>query len=154
MPDPVVAHLQAGNCLAPTLLEIAEPDGICYAVLDLILEVPVPPQPDLKRVQRVLGWDWGVRTLVTATVVDLSGNRLSPPLFLDTGGLDGRQAHTRRHIDRLKKKVAKLEARRDRFPNSPGHGVGSRADCRGIPQIAQVGRPGALSQRKVGALAE
>jgi hypothetical protein len=57
-----------------------------------------------------------VRTLVTATVVDLSGNRLSPPLFLDTGGFDGRQAHTRRHIDRLKSKVAKLEARRDQFP--------------------------------------
>jgi putative transposase len=48
--------------------------------------------------------------------VDLSGNRLSPPLFLDTGGLDGRQAHTRRHIDRLKQKVAQLEARRDQFP--------------------------------------
>src|SRR5437899_746320 len=54
-------------------------------------------------------------TLVTATVMDLSGNRLSPPLFLDTGGFDGRQAHTRRHIDGLKKKVAKLEARRDQF---------------------------------------
>src|SRR5262249_25053090 len=32
-----------------------------------------------------------------------------------TGGFDGRQAHTRRHIDRLKKKVAQLEARRDQF---------------------------------------
>jgi hypothetical protein len=66
-------------------------------------------------VQRVLGWDWGIRTLVTATVLDISGNRLSPPLFLDTGGFDGRQAHTRRHIDRLKAKVARLETRRDRF---------------------------------------
>src|SRR5260370_1068478 len=46
---------------------------------------------------------------------DVCSSDLSPPLFLDTGGLDGRQAHTRRHIDRLKKKVAKLEARRDRF---------------------------------------
>src|SRR5258708_5508977 len=55
-------------------------------------------------------------TLVTATVLDLEGNRLAPPLFLDSGGFDGRQAHTRRHIDRLKKKVAKLEAQRDRFP--------------------------------------
>src|SRR2546426_12708931 len=55
-------------------------------------------------------------TLVTATVLDLDGNRLAPPLFLDTGGFDGRQAHTRRHIDRLKSKVAKLEACRDRFP--------------------------------------
>jgi len=116
LPDPVVKRLQTGESLAPTLREIVEPDGTRCAVLDLILEVPVTPSPDLKRVQRVLGWDWGVRTLVTATVVDLSGNRLSPPLFLDTGGLDGRQAHTRRHIDRLKRKVAKLEARRDQWP--------------------------------------
>ena len=50
----------------------------------------------------------GVRTLVTAVVLDLAGNRLSPPLFLDTGGFDGRQAHTRRHIDRLKAKLAGL----------------------------------------------
>ncbi len=116
LPDPIVEHLQTGAVLAPTLREIAEPDGTRYAVLDFIVEVPVAPLPDPKQVRRVLGWDWGVRTLVTATVVDLSGNRLSPPLFLNTGGLDGRQAHTRRHIDRLKKKVAQLEARRDRFP--------------------------------------
>ena len=115
LPDPVVERLQAGACLAPTLREIAEADGTRYAVLDLIVEVPVTPLPDRKEVRRVLGWDWGVRTLVTATVVDLEGNRLSPPLFLDTGGFDGRQAHTRRHIDRLKSKVAKLEARRDQF---------------------------------------
>ncbi|HEX9133292.1 MAG TPA: transposase [Ktedonobacteraceae bacterium] len=116
LPDQAVEHLQVGESLAPTLREIAEPDGTRLAVLDLVVEVPVAPLPDLKLVRRVLGWDWGVRTLVTATVVDLSGNRLSPPLFLDTGGFDGRQAHTRRHIDRLKKKVAQLEARRDQFP--------------------------------------
>ena len=116
LPDPVVERLQAGEALAPTLREIAEADGTRYAVLDLVVEVPVPPQPQPQQVRRVLGWDWGVRTLVTAVVVDLSGHRLSPPLFLDTGGFDGRQAHTRRHIDRLKKKVATLEARRDQFP--------------------------------------
>jgi putative transposase len=116
LPDPVVERLQAGESLAPTLREISEADGTRCAVLDLIIEVPVTPMPAPQQVRRVLGWDWGVRTLVTATVVDLSGNRLSPPLFLDTGGLDGRQAHTRRHIDRLKQKVAQLEARRDQFP--------------------------------------
>jgi putative transposase len=116
LPDPVVKHLRTGENLAPTLREMTEPDGTRYAVLDLMLEVPVTPLPDPQQVQRVLGWDWGVRTLVTATVVDLSGNRLSPPLFLDTGGFDGRQAHTRRHIDRLKRKVARLEARRDQWP--------------------------------------
>jgi putative transposase len=85
-------------------------------VLDFIVEVPVPEQGRLEDVRHVLGWDWGVRTLVTATVVDLEGNRVARPLFLDSGGFDGRQARTRRHIDRLKKKAAKLEARRDSFP--------------------------------------
>jgi transposase len=116
LPDPVVERLQAGEQLAPTLREVAEPHGRRYAVLDFMLEVPVAPLPETQQVQRVLGWDWGVRTLVTATVLDLAGKRLSPPLFLDTGGFDGRQAHTRRHIDRLKAKVARLQARRDRFP--------------------------------------
>jgi putative transposase len=116
LPDPVVERLKQGSMLAPTLREIAEPDGTRSAVLDFIIEVPVPEVPDREQVRRVLGWDWGVRTLVTATVVDLSGNRLSPPLFLDTGGFDGRQAHTRRHIDFLKSKVARLTARRDQFP--------------------------------------
>ncbi len=116
LPDPVVARLKQGAILAPTLREIAEPDGTRYAVLDCIVEVPVTELAESAQIQRVLGWDWGVRTLVTATVVDLDGNRLAPPVFLDTGGFDGRQAHTRRHIDRLKKKVAQVEARRDRFP--------------------------------------
>lgn len=116
LPDALLEHLRVGKSLAPTLREIAEPDGNRYAVLDFIVEVPVSELADGSQIQRVLGWDWGVRTLVTATVVDLSGSRLAPPLFLDTGGFDGRQAHTRRHIDRLKAKVARLQARRDRFP--------------------------------------
>jgi putative transposase len=116
LPDPVVERLQAGAALAPTLREIEVPDGTRYAVLDFIIEVPVTEPIEWKQVRRVLGWDWGVRTLVTATILDLDGNRLAPPLFLDSGGFDGRQAHTRRHIDRLKKKVVKLEAGRDRFP--------------------------------------
>jgi hypothetical protein len=116
LPPPVVEHLQTGEDLAPTLREQALPDGTRYAVLDFMVEVPVAPLPDPKQVRRVLGWDWGVRTLVTATVLDLAGHRLSPPLFLDTGGFDGRQAHTRRHIDRLKSKVTALSVRRDQFP--------------------------------------
>ena len=116
LPDPVVARLQTGAAVAPTLREIREPDGTRYAVLDFIVEVPVTDLVEWNQVQRVLGWDWGVRTLVTATVLDLDGTQVAPPLFLDSGGFDGRQAHTRRHIDRLKKKAAKLEARRDSFP--------------------------------------
>jgi hypothetical protein len=86
-------------------------------VLDFIVEVSVPAPAEFGRVRRVLGWDWGVRTLVTATVVDLSGTRLSPPLFLDTGRFGGQQAHTRKQIDGLKAKVTKLEKQRDRWVN-------------------------------------
>jgi transposase len=116
LPDPVVQRLQEGAALAPTLREIREADGTRYAVLDFIVEVPAPAPTEFGQVRRVLGWDWGVRTLVTATVVDLEGNRLSPPLFLNTGGFDGRQAHTRKQIDSLKATVATLEKRRERFP--------------------------------------
>lgn len=116
LPDPLLEHLRVGECLALILREIAEANGTHYAVLDFVVEVPVPELAERAQIQRALGWDWGVRTLVTATVVDLSGNRLAPPLFLNTGAFDGRQAHTRRHIDRLKKKVAQLEARRNQFP--------------------------------------
>jgi len=115
LPPPLVERLQGGEDLAPTLREVVRPGETRYAVLDFTVQVSVAPLADPKQVRRVLGWDWGVRTLVTALVVDLDGNRLSPPLFLDTGSFDGRQAHTRRHIDRLKRKVAKLEARRDQF---------------------------------------
>ncbi len=116
LPDPVVERLQVGAALAPTLREIREPDGTRYAVLDFIVEIPISEPIEWNQVQRVLGWDWGVRTLVTATVLDLAGHQVAAPLFLDSGGFDGRQAHTRRHINRLKQKVAKLEARRDLFP--------------------------------------
>src|SRR5258708_1343261 len=116
LPDALLERLGQGAALAPTLREIREPGGTRYAVLDFIVEVEVPTPAEWQQGERVLGWDWGVRTLVTATVGGLSGDRLAPPVFLDTGSFDGRQAHTRKHIDDLKKKVAKLEARRERFP--------------------------------------
>jgi len=59
-------------------------------------------------VERVLGFDWGVHTLLTATVLQHNPAdpehplQLSRPLFLNTGGLDGHQARTRRQIDQLK----------------------------------------------------
>jgi len=115
LPDPVVESLKVGVALAPNLREIREPDGTRYAVLDFTVEVPVTEPAEWKQVRRVLGWDWGVRTLVTATVLDVDGTQVAPPLFLDSGSLDGKQARTRRHIDRLKAKVAKLESRRDSF---------------------------------------
>jgi putative transposase len=116
LPDPILARLKAGEALAPTLREICEPDGMRYAVLDFIVSVPIETFREWDHIQYVLGFDWGVRTLVTATVVDLDGHQVGRPFFLDTGAFDGRQARTRRQIDLLQAKVAELEARRDSFP--------------------------------------
>jgi putative transposase len=116
LPDLVVERAKAGKTLAPSLREIVEADGTRYAVLDFIVEVPVERPVMFKEIQTVLGFDWGVRVLVTASVVDLDGNQVGRPFFLDTGPFDGRQARLRRQIDQLKAKVAHLEKQRDRFP--------------------------------------
>ena len=116
LPEAVVARLEEGKMLAPSLREIIEPEGTRYAVLDFIVEVPVKAQTAWEEMHTVLGFDWGVRTLVTASVVDLDGHQVGRPFFLDTGPFDGRQARTRRQIDQLKAKVSTLEAQRDRFP--------------------------------------
>ena len=53
---------------------------------------------DLDQECRVLGWDWGVRSLITVSILEKpdeeeaeSYRQISRPVFLDTGGLDGRQ---------------------------------------------------------------
>jgi putative transposase len=109
LPAPVVERLAQGALpQAPTLREIRADDGSRVAVLDLALEVPAHSVGDLERERRVLGWDWGVRSLITASIVEpgeageKSFHQISRPVFLDTGGLDGRQARLRREIDRLK----------------------------------------------------
>src|SRR5260221_7503914 len=71
LPDPVLEHLQAGESLAPTLREIALPDGTPYAVLEFIVEVPVSPPPDPQQVRRMFGRDLCVRHVGKAKVVDL-----------------------------------------------------------------------------------
>jgi transposase len=116
LPDVVVERARRGTVLAPTLREVVETDGIRYAVLDVLVEVPAAPLAPFADLQCVLGFDWGVRVLVIASVVDLDGQQLGRPFFVDTGPLDGRQARLRRQIDQLNAKVARLEAQRDRFP--------------------------------------
>lgn len=116
LPELLVARAKAGKSLAPSLREIVEADGTRSAVLDCIVEVPVEPQASFAEIQTVLGFDWGVRQLVTASVVDVDGHQIGHPFFLDTGPLDGRQARLRRQIDQLKAKVDHLEKQRDRFP--------------------------------------
>jgi hypothetical protein len=116
LPDLVFERAKAGKTLAPSLREIFEADGTGYAVLDFSIEVPVERQANFAEIQTVLGFDWGVRVLVTASVVDLDGQQVGHPFFQDTGPFDGRQARLRRQIDQLKEKVADLEKQRDRLP--------------------------------------
>jgi putative transposase len=116
IPDVLVARLKAGEMQAPSLRESQEADGSRYAVLDFMVVVPVSPLCEWETCQNVLGFDWGVRKLLTASVVDLESHQIGHPFFLDTGPFDGRQARLRRQIDLLKAKVTALENQRDRFP--------------------------------------
>ncbi len=108
LPETVCGYLwQGAKPQAPTLREIRSDDGSRVAVLDLILEVGAQVVSPLEQEARVLGWDWGVRSLITVSVLELSegdepSHQVSRPVFLDTGGIDGRQARLRREIDRLK----------------------------------------------------
>jgi putative transposase len=103
--DPYLA--QGARPLAPTLRELASDDGQWVAVLDVILDVPAQLVPPLEQEHRVLGFDWGLRSLITLSVLERGEGeapyqQVNRPVFLDTGGLDGRQARLRREIDRLK----------------------------------------------------
>jgi putative transposase len=108
LPETVASHLAGGaKSQAPTLREIRSADGSRVAVLDLILEVPAQYVSPLEQETRVLGWDWGIRSLITVSILekpegDEPYRQVSRPVFLDTGGIDGRQARLRREIDRLK----------------------------------------------------
>ncbi len=110
LPQPLVQLLHSGKPQAPTLREVIDPGHPRYAVLDVIVEVPTIPAPAWDQQDRVLGWDWGVRNLLTTAVVTLANEQEGRPFFLDTGGFDGSQARLRRQIDRLKRCEAKMTA--------------------------------------------
>ncbi len=109
LPATVFTYLwqEEATTQAPTLREIRSDDGNRVVVLDLMLEVPAKYVSPLEQETRVLGFDWGVRSLITASILekpegDEPYRQVSRPVFLDTGGIDGRQARLRREIDRLK----------------------------------------------------
>src|SRR5215472_17413491 len=107
LPAAVCASLEQGATpLAPTLREVEHRDAAAIAVLDLILDVPTRKVPAQASERRVLGFDWGVRSLITPSVVEKSPGKKYPqvsrPVFLDTGGIDGSQARLRREFDQLK----------------------------------------------------
>ncbi len=117
LPDRVKERLSCGEVKAPTLREEQRADGSRIVVLDFIIEVEKVDLPTWESVERVLGADWGVHSLLTATAVDEQNEQVGRPFYLNTGGFDGRQARTRRQIDALKKKVAKYEEQRDALPS-------------------------------------
>jgi len=116
LPECLQAQLRDGKLMAPTLREERRANGERFAVLDFIIEVEKEALPEWKGIKRVLGADWEVHSLLTATAVDETGSQVGRPFFLDTGGFDGKQARTRRHVDRLKKKIAQYEQERDPLP--------------------------------------
>ena len=116
LPACLKERLSSGELMAPTLREECNADGQRFAVLDFIIEVEKEELPAWETVERVLGADWGVHSLLTATAVDEHYEQVGRPFFLDTGGFDGRQARTRRQIDELKKKVARNVQERDALP--------------------------------------
>lgn len=116
LPDCLKERLPDGSLMAPTLREDHRADGERFAVLDFILEVKKEALPQWRSIERVLGADWGVHSLLTATAVDEHNEQVGRPFFLNTGGFDGRQARARRQIDELKKKVARYEQERDALP--------------------------------------
>ena len=116
LPDCLKDRLPQGELMAPTLREECRADGERFAVLDFIIEVEKEALPDWQSVERVLGADWGIHSLLTATAVDETSSQVGRPFFLNTGGFDARQARTRRQIDELKKKVARFEQEREAFP--------------------------------------
>ena len=98
---------QGATPLAPTLRELASDDGTRVVALEVILEVPARLVPPLEQERRVLGFDWGLRQFLTLTVLEQGkgeapSQQVSRPVFLTTGGIDGRQARLRREIDHLK----------------------------------------------------
>jgi len=112
LPKIVCSRLQAANRMAPTLREHVCADGTVIAVLDFIVQVQKATLPAWDTIERVLGFDWGVHTLLTMAVVDEKYQQVARPWFLQTDGLDDKQARTRRQIDLLK-------ARQDHLP--PDH---------------------------------
>ncbi len=131
LPATVCTHLELGaSTKAPTLREIRDDDGSRVVVLDLILEVVARYVAPLEQERRVLGFDWGVRSLITVSILekpegDEPYQQVSRPVFLDSGGIDGRQARLRREIDRLR-------ACRDRFARLIKQALTAR-DAYGVP---------------------
>src|SRR6266567_5919347 len=92
LPEIARERLTHGEMMAPTLREEKRVNGERFAVLDFIIEVEKTELPAWENVERVLGADWGVHSLLTATAVDEHNEQVGRPFYLNTGSFDGRQA--------------------------------------------------------------
>lgn len=108
---PLPDAVDATAPLAPTLRLKKLKSGETVAVLDFIVEDQFPVQEPTG--DNVLAFDWGVRRLLTFTILSRGGEQLTPPFFVDIGGLAGKQARLREQIDTLKGKKSKVK-RKDR----------------------------------------
>src|SRR5229473_214082 len=79
LPEIVKQRLKEGSQLAPTLREHVHPDGSRIAVLDVVVAVRKFSLPPLEQIERVLGADWGVRTLLPATACDSASQQVGRP---------------------------------------------------------------------------
>lgn len=153
LPDPLVDLLRAGVPMAPTLREVNDPGNPRYAVLDVIVEVPTPTAPTWDGLDRVLGWDWGVRSLVTTAVVTTADTQEGRPFFLNTGGFDGQQARLRQQIDRLKACSTKTLARITDQPDHPHRPIWAEKHAGYEQEIALCWRTYARRNRDLAHLA-
>ncbi len=64
LPNVVIERLKTGTLMAPTLREERKADGERMAVLDFIVEVEKAEVPPWESMQRILGADWGIHTLL------------------------------------------------------------------------------------------
>src|SRR5262249_28290934 len=74
LPACLHARLRDGELMAPTLREERRANGERFAVLDFIVEIEKEALPGWDGIERVLGADWGVHALLTATAVDETGS--------------------------------------------------------------------------------
>lgn len=112
LPKAVTTELARGGRLqAPDLRQL--PDG--RWVLDLKIEA-LPTGERRGKTRRILAFDWGLRKVITAVVMeqDKDGNvtQLTRPFFLKVGGVYAKLKELRAHASLLQKKADNLRSRR------------------------------------------
>ncbi len=103
---PLPEAIDAAVPLAPTLRLKRIKGGSAVAVLDLIVQDQAPQREPTG--DNVLAFDWGVRRLLSFTILSRAGEQLTPPSFVDIGGLAGKQARRRQQISALHAKKSRL----------------------------------------------